>query len=149
MRAAALIAVGDAVHTAVDSAEWREEIRRHHTSAHLLQRALKDVLGDESCKPVPGSASTGCGSISAVPGGALSPQQKRAVAERVNELIRDDYHQEMDELPIEEAHRRPGAISMAGEKYGDRVRVVESFRARRSSSAAARTRIRRANSDCS
>ncbi|MBV8074658.1 MAG: alanine--tRNA ligase, partial [Candidatus Eremiobacteraeota bacterium] len=37
---------GERVHTAVDPL-WREEIRRHHTSAHLLQRALKDVLGDE------------------------------------------------------------------------------------------------------
>ena len=40
------LAVGDAVHAAVYP-EWREEIRRDHTSAHLLQRALKDVLGDD------------------------------------------------------------------------------------------------------
>ncbi|HEX3550659.1 MAG TPA: DHHA1 domain-containing protein, partial [Candidatus Elarobacter sp.] len=49
--------------------------------------------------------------------------QRRAVTQRVNELIRADYHQEMRELPIEEA-KSTGAITMAGEKYGDRVRVV-------------------------
>ncbi|HZX68347.1 MAG TPA: alanine--tRNA ligase, partial [Candidatus Elarobacter sp.] len=116
------LSVGEAVHTHVDP-EWREEIRRQHTSAHLLQRALKDVLGDEIVQ---------AGSWVGVdrmrfdfrsPGGALSAAQRRAVTQRVNELIRADYHQEMRELPIEEA-KATGAVTMAGEKYGDRVRVV-------------------------
>lgn len=116
------LAVGDRVRTRVDP-EWRAEIRRQHTSAHLLQRALKDVLGDEVVQ---------AGSWVGVdrmrfdfrsPGGALSPDQRLAVTQRVNELIRADYHQEMRELPIEEA-KATGAVTMAGEKYGDRVRVV-------------------------
>lgn len=120
--ASGTLAVGDAVHTAVDP-DWREEIRRHHTSAHLLQRALKDVLGEEVVQ---------AGSWVGVdrmrfdfrsPGGALSPLQRRAVTQRVNELIRADYHQQLRELPIEEA-KATGAVTMAGEKYGDLVRVV-------------------------
>jgi alanyl-tRNA synthetase len=114
---------GAAVHASVDP-EWRQEIRRHHTSAHLLQRALKDVVGDDIVQ---------AGSWVGVdrmrfdfrsPGGALTAQQKRAVTQRVNELIRDDLHQEMTELPIEQA-KATGAITMAGEKYGDCVRVVK------------------------
>ena len=115
--------VGDAVHTHVH-AEWRREIRRHHTSAHLLQRALKDVLGDEV---------TQAGSWVGIdrmrfdfrsPGGALTPEQRRDVARRVNEMIRDDTPLETRVLGIEEA-RASGAIMMFGEKYGDRVRVVK------------------------
>ena len=59
------LAVGDAVETLVFP-EWRAEIRRHHTSAHLLQHALRDVLGTRSSRPARGSASTACASISAV-----------------------------------------------------------------------------------
>ena len=44
--------------------------------------------------------------------------------QRVNELIRDDYQLETRELPIDEAIAT-GAISMAGEKYGELVRVVQ------------------------
>jgi alanyl-tRNA synthetase len=58
------------------------------------------------------------------PGGALSAQQKREIAQRVNEMIRDDVPLETRVLPIEEA-RASGAIMMFGEKYGDRVRVVK------------------------
>jgi alanyl-tRNA synthetase len=115
-------AVGDAVETLVFP-EWRAEIRRHHTSAHLLQRALREVLGNEVVQ---------AGSWVGVdrmrfdfrsPGGALSAEQKRRVVQRVNELIRDDYHLETRELPIADA-LATGAITMAGEKYGEVVRVV-------------------------
>ncbi len=115
--------VDDAVRTRV-SAEWRREIRRHHTSAHLLQRALKDVLGDEI---------TQAGSWVGVdrmrfdfrfPGGALTAEQKLEVARRVNEMIRDDTPLETRVLGMDEA-RASGAIMMFGEKYGDRVRVVK------------------------
>ena len=103
---------------------WRREIRRHHTSAHLLQRALKDVLGDEV---------TQAGSWVGVdrmrfdfrnPAGALSPEQKHAVAARVNEMIRDDSPVITRELPIDEA-KQSGAIWMFGEKYGETVRVLQ------------------------
>jgi alanyl-tRNA synthetase len=116
------LSTGDAVHTSVYP-EWREEIRRHHTSAHLLQRALKDVLGEDV---VQAGSWVGIDRMRfdfRSPSGALTPLQRRAVTQRVNELIRADYHQEMRELPIEEA-KSTGAITMAGEKYGDRVRVV-------------------------
>jgi len=113
---------GDTVHTEV-SAQWRREIRRHHTSAHLLQRALKDVLGDEV---------TQAGSWVGIdrmrfdfrfPGGALTTRQKREITRRVNEMIRDDTPLETRVLPIAEA-RSSGAIMMFGEKYGERVRIV-------------------------
>ncbi len=92
---------------------------RHHTSAHLLQRALKDVLGDEVNQAGSvGRRSTACASIFAGPAARLTPEQKRAVAHRVNEMIRDDSHLVTRVLPIEEA-KQTGAIWMAGEKYGD------------------------------
>ncbi len=117
------IAVGDAVRAAVLES-WRREIRRHHTSAHLLQRALKDILGSEVNQ---------AGSWVGIdrmrfdfrwPQGALTPEQRRAVAHRVNEMIRDDAHLVTRVLSLEEA-RKTGAIWMAGEKYGDTIRVVE------------------------
>jgi len=114
---------GDQVKTAVDPL-WREEIRRHHTSAHLLQRALRDVMGDEV---VQAGSWVGIDRMRfdfRSPGGALSADQRRQVAHRVNQIIREDHHVETEVLPIAEAQRR-GAISMAGEKYGDMVRVLK------------------------
>jgi alanyl-tRNA synthetase len=117
------IALGDIVHAAVDPL-WRQEIRRHHTSAHLLQRALKDVLGDEVAQ---------AGSWVGVdrmrfdfrsPGGALSPEQRRDVVARVNAMIRSDHHLVTTIMTPAQA-AASGAISMAGEKYGEHVRVVQ------------------------
>lgn len=117
------ITAGQRVRTRV-SDYWRREIRRHHTSAHLLQRALKDVLGDDVNQ---------AGSWVGIDrmrfdfrwrGGALTSQQKRAVAHRVNEMIRSDHHLVTRVLPLEDA-KKTGAIWMAGEKYGDMIRVVQ------------------------
>jgi alanyl-tRNA synthetase len=58
------------------------------------------------------------------PGGALTPEQKRDVGHRVNEMIRDDSHLVTTVLPLEEA-KKSGAIWMAGEKYGEMIRVVQ------------------------
>ena len=115
-------AVGDVVETLVFP-EWRAEIRRHHTSAHLLQHALREVLGNEV---VQAGSWVGIDRMRfdfRSPGGALSPEQKRRVVQRVNELIRENHHLETRELPIDQA-LATGAIAMAGEKYGELVRVV-------------------------
>jgi alanyl-tRNA synthetase len=117
------ITLGQSLNTSVDP-RWRREIRRHHTSAHLLQRALKDVLGEEVNQ---------AGSWVGIdrmrfdfrwPQGALTPEQKRDIAHRVNEMIRDDSHLVTRVLPIEEA-KQTGAVWMAGEKYGELIRVVQ------------------------
>jgi len=116
------IVPGDLVHTAVDPL-WRQEIRRHHTSAHLLQRALKDVLGDDV---VQAGSWVGVDRMRfdfRFSGGSLAPSQKRDVVARVNALIRDDHHLVTKIMTPAEA-AASGAISMAGEKYGERVRVV-------------------------
>ncbi len=116
------IATGERVRTSVYD-WWRREIRRHHTSAHLLQRALKDVLGEEVNQ---------AGSWVGIdrmrfdfrwPGGALTKEQKRAVAGRVNEMIREDSHLATRVLPLEDA-KKTGAIWMPGENYGESIRVV-------------------------
>ncbi len=115
--------IGDRVRTQVHD-WWRREIRRHHTSAHLLQRALKDVLGEDVAQ---------AGSWVGIDrmrfdfhwtAGSLTREQRRAVTQRVNEMIRDDSPLVTRELPLEEA-RKTGAIWMHGEKYGERVRVVQ------------------------
>ncbi|MBV9647677.1 MAG: alanine--tRNA ligase [Candidatus Eremiobacteraeota bacterium] len=115
-----MLRVGQRVHAAV-APQWREEIRREHTSVHLLQRALKEIVGEDVVQR---------GSWVGIDrqrfdfsGPSLTPEQRAAVQRRVNELIRADYHREVIELPIDEA-RKTGAITMAGEDYGDRVRVV-------------------------
>ena len=57
------------------------------------------------------------------PGGALTGDQKRDVVARVNAMIRADHHLVTKVMTPAEA-AASGAISMAGEKYGDKVRVV-------------------------
>jgi alanyl-tRNA synthetase len=113
---------GQSVHTAVYP-QWREEIRREHSSAHLLQRALKDVLGDGVMQAGSWVGIDRMRFDFRSPGGALTPEQRAAVQRRVNELIRADYHRQVVELSIAEA-KKTGAISMAGEDYGERVRVI-------------------------
>jgi len=120
--------VGDTVKTKVDPL-WREEIRRHHTSAHLLQHALRDVIGPEI---VQAGSWVGIDRMRfdfRSPSGALSPAQKRLVTQRVNTLIRDDYRLETEELPIDQAHQPDEYVDLAQIERGAAfmIRLMEAL----------------------
>jgi alanyl-tRNA synthetase len=121
MRAGTL-AVGDTVDALVDP-HWRREIRRHHTVTHLLQRALKDVLGDAVAQRGSAVFPERTRFDFDSPVGALSRQQRSDVTGLVNDLIRNDFHIVEKTMPFSEAIAR-GAVYMKGENYGDVVRTV-------------------------
>ncbi|HEV2879638.1 MAG TPA: alanine--tRNA ligase, partial [Candidatus Eremiobacteraceae bacterium] len=114
--------VGDRVDAIVD-ASWRREIRRHHSVTHLMQRALKEGLGDAVAQRGSAVYPDHTRFDFDSPTGALTKEQERQVQARVNELIRADYHRNVAIMPFPEAVSR-GAIYMKGENYGDVVRVV-------------------------
>jgi alanyl-tRNA synthetase len=113
--------VGDRVRAEVDAARRRETMR-HHTATHLLHKALQEVLGEHARQ---------AGSLVAPDRlrfdflhlQPLTPDQLRAVEERVNEKVLEAIPVRVDFLPYEEALRR-GAMALFEEKYGDVVRVV-------------------------
>ncbi len=113
---------GDRVDAFVD-AKWRREIRRHHSVTHLMQRALKEALGDAVAQHGSAVYPDRTRFDFDSPGGALSKEQGRQVQARINELIRADYHVNVAVMPFAEAVAR-GAIYMKGENYEDVVRVV-------------------------
>jgi len=100
----------------------RREIEKHHSATHLLQSALKIVLGDTVAQ---------AGSLNDISKlrfdftypKAMSTSQINEVEELVNKMIAKGISGEVEELPIEEAKNK-GAIAMFGEKYGSSVRVV-------------------------
>ena len=114
--------VGDTVHAAIDM-ERRKAIQRAHSTTHLLDAALKKVLGDHVHQ---------AGSLvepdrlrfDFTHFEAISPEELRQVEELVNDAILEGYPVVTEILPIEEAKKK-GAVAMFGEKYGDIVRVVE------------------------
>ncbi len=117
------IAVGEDVDAIVDP-HWRREIRRHHTVTHLLQRALKDAVGESVAQRGSAVFPDRTRFDFDSPVGALSKQQRADVASRVNDLIRRDYHITEASMPFAEAVSR-GAIYMKGENYGEVVRIVQ------------------------
>ncbi len=108
------------------SAQVNENLRRdtaaHHSGTHLLQSALRQVLGDHVYQ---------AGSLVAPDRfrfdyahfAAPDKRQLRRVEALVNERIRRNIPVETEILPFDEAKQR-GAIALFGEKYGDEVRAV-------------------------
>ena len=116
------LAVGDSVEASIDC-QRRKAVCRAHTTTHLLDAALKKVLGDHVHQ---------AGSLvepdrlrfDFTHFEAITPEQLSQVEWMVNEAILEGYPVVTEVLPIEEAKKK-GAVAMFGEKYGETVRVVE------------------------
>ena len=114
--------VGDTVTASIDVPR-RKAIMRAHTATHLLDKALRTVLGDHVHQ---------AGSLvepdrlrfDFTHFSALTAEELAKVSSLVNEAVLEGYDVVTEELPIEEAKKK-GAIALFGEKYGDVVRVVD------------------------
>ncbi len=115
------ISAGDAVRAEVDAVR-RADIQRNHTATHMLQRALRDVVGDHAAQ---------AGSLVAperlrfdfTHNRAVEPAQLREIEGRLNAWVRADGAVSWDVMDYQAAIDA-GAIALFGEKYGDRVRLV-------------------------
>ncbi len=114
--------LGDTVRAAIDL-QRRKAVMRAHSATHLLDKALRTVLGDHVHQ---------AGSLvepdrlrfDFTHFSAMTAEELAKVSALVNEAVLEGYDIRTEELPIEEAKER-GAIALFGEKYGDTVRVVD------------------------
>jgi alanyl-tRNA synthetase len=118
------LAVGDVVDTVVDAAN-RRATERNHTGTHLLHAALREVLGkhvkqagslvDATRLRFDFSHFTG-----------VAEEELREIEDIVNrQVLADDKVETLVDVPIDVAVNELGAMALFGEKYGDKVRVVQ------------------------
>ena len=102
--------------------ERRQAVMRNHTAAHLLQAALRKVLGThvEQAGQLVNEKQV---RFDFTHFSALSEKELKEVEHLVNQEILQDVPVVIQEMPIEEA-KKIGAMSLFGEKYGNVVRVV-------------------------
>ena len=112
-----IVKVGDHLTARVDK-EYRMAIARNHTATHLLQAALREVLGDH----VHQAGSYQDAKITHF--SAVTPEELARVEKIVNDKIFEAMNVTVKEMPIEEA-KKLGAMALFGEKYGKVVRVVD------------------------
>ena len=116
------VSCGDKVHAEVNRSV-REATMRNHTAAHLLQAALRKILGThvEQAGQLVNSEAV---RFDFTHFSALSADELRRVENTVNEVIMSAVPVVTSEMPIDEA-KKFGAMALFGEKYGDIVRVVK------------------------
>ena len=116
-----VVRVGDTVVCTVNKAE-RRATERNHSATHLLQKALRTVVGghvEQAGSYVSGERLRFDFSHYE----AVTPEQLAQVEAMVNDAIADALPVTCEEMPIDEA-KKLGAMALFGEKYGDIVRVV-------------------------
>ena len=112
---------GDKVKTQVDAAR-RQSIMRNHTATHLLQAALREILGAHVKQQGSLVAPERLRFDFTHPQG-VRPEEIQKIESRINQFIQKADKVSVEVLPIEEA-RKKGALAFFAEKYGDKVRVV-------------------------
>ncbi|MFR5929099.1 MAG: alanine--tRNA ligase [Subdoligranulum sp.] len=116
------IRVGDTVTAAVDE-QRRASICRNHTATHLMQKALREVLG-EHVHQAGSYQDDKITRFDFTHFNAVTPEELVEVEKRVNEKIFAALPVTIQNLPIEKA-KKMGAMALFGEKYGKVVRVVD------------------------
>ncbi len=111
----------DSVCAAIDVYR-RKQITAHHTTAHLLQSALRKVLGD-GVKQAGSQVEPDKTRFDFSFDRAMTPAEIEQVEELMNDWISRGLEQHTDIMDAEEA-KKCGAMALFGEKYGDKVRVV-------------------------
>ena len=116
-----MIKTGDQAELCVD-AEKRALSARNHSATHLLQKALRTVLGTH-VEQAGSSVNEDRLRFDFSHFSAMTVEELQKVEEIVNEQIVAGLPVKVENMPIEEA-RKTGAQALFGEKYGDVVRVV-------------------------
>jgi len=101
----------------------RAATRRNHTATHLLQAALREELGDHVQQQGSRVSPEGL-RFDFTHFKALTPQEIQNIERRVNDWILSNYSVQTEIKELDEA-KAEGATALFGEKYGDRVRVVQ------------------------
>ncbi|NCC66842.1 MAG: alanine--tRNA ligase [Clostridia bacterium] len=115
------ISVDDAV-TAKICLNRRKAIMRAHSATHLLQKALREVLGDH-VEQAGSYVEPDRLRFDFTHYSAISAEDLDLIEKKVNAAILEDYLVVIREMPIDEA-KKLGAMALFSEKYGDVVRVV-------------------------
>lgn len=115
-------AAGTEVQVAVEPVR-RNAIQRHHTVTHLFHWALHEVVSKEALQK---GSYVGPEKLTFdFNSAALTPQQVRDIERLVNERILENAVVSWTEIPYSEVQRRGDITHLFGEKYGERVRVVQ------------------------
>ncbi|MFU8848518.1 MAG: alanine--tRNA ligase [Opitutales bacterium] len=118
----AKLSVGDEVTLAIDP-ERRRPIEAHHTATHLLHWALHELVSSDAAQQ--GSMVSRTRLRFDFNSGALSPEQIEALEQKVNQCIEAADPVSWKEVPHAEVKDRQDIQQFFGDKYGDRVRVVQ------------------------
>ncbi|MCH5333266.1 MAG: alanine--tRNA ligase [Agathobacter sp.] len=116
-----VIKVGDTVTLSVDE-RLRAQVCRNHSATHLMQKALREVLGThvEQAGSYQDSERT---RFDFSHFSAMTPEELKKVEDMVNAKIAEGIPVQTDVMTVDEA-KKTGAMALFGEKYGEKVRVV-------------------------
>ena len=116
-----MIHTGEKVELLVD-ADLRAKTCANHSATHLLQKALREVLGThvEQAGSYQDSERT---RFDFTHFAAMTPEELQKVEDMVNEKINEGMEVRTDIMTVDEA-KKTGAMALFGEKYGEKVRVV-------------------------